>query len=614
MSNAIVWLLVAMIIAGSGMFIGFGIWRTYDITQDMKRERTLQNDVRVVIKELQDLFMVIGDVDLPTSCTVFVGDLEQPNQYKDSEFRLVSSEDEEGTSLQFVAALIESDSTTVLGMRNTSGVLAYLNDISEQESVFQDGSFKILHVADTDKELRFDLSNFTPQTTHTLAFQAKSGTIAYLSDIPTFTTAFSDAEFEVFGILNPTKAMRFDVSGVAPDNPRVLKAQNFSGTVAYKSDVPWEEGIYDDGEFAIHDSNDTDRQAVFNLDDVSSLSLIEIAVQSRSGEIGYISDAAPPVTVDITSDRLFPTIGDDGFSSFQDGGVTTIQIWMCGGGGGGSTQGGDGGVYGAGGGGGGGIDGLIIRNVSERFTHFDITLGDGGLTTRSSSFSGEVLDMIGGDGGTTTLESLNVSPEIEPFQLQAFGGGGGSFLSVQHRYEYGGCGGGVAGSPTVGLATSGGTSEPGEAGTFGGVPGVCGDRQGSELIRNSPFRFPWRGGTHGSQITSLWYRDDCTPTTCPTLNARCTIFYCPSGSVDGGGLGGGQREVSVESGVFSSGGAGGMFGPGGSPDAPDAPDNSCAGGGSANFDSPDAVTTGDGITSTTGRGGSGRVVIRYWTI
>lgn len=615
-TNALIWFLVGTAAVGGALFIGLGTWRTYSIIQKNNEVKSTQTSLLMLVQEFQDLLQIARSVSVPSSCTVFVGNLEQPNQYNEVEFRIASASDpSNNTKLQFDTSLLDAGFNIVLAIQNRSDEIAYLSDITEQQSVFRDGSFRIFHVNDATKELRFDLGSYDPETTHVVAFQAKSGIIAYLSDIPIFNTAFSDAEFTVRGVLDPSKRMMFDVSAVSLDTTQVLRVQNVSGTVAYDTDFPWEEGVYNDGAFAIHSANDTDRELVFNLASISTSSLIEMSIQSRSGEVGYLADTSPPVTVDITADRIFPDVGIEGFSTFAEGGIKTVQIWMCGAGGNGaavcdpSHQPPAGPTiattFAIGGGAGGGIDGLVIRNVAERYLNFTVGIGQPGSGGAFFSTS------INGDhGGSTSITMHPIDSEDQKMVLIGEGGRGGSSFSFVGIW--GGFGGDAGWGTFTPSTSSPGviTTSPQPPGRVFGVEGAAGIKSGNIPV-DGKIRLPWRGGAHGSYRREhgsiCTAEDECTPSSAIGGGYRGAISF--SDGPNGVGPGG-----SHSCNGYLAFGGGGLFGQGGScfvDPSGDAAPNTCAGGGTPSGPSPGC---GSVTAPIFGIGGSGRVMLRYWVI
>lgn len=585
--------MVVTAISGGGVFIGLGTWKTYDITQQNKETKTLKTSVLMVIQELQDLNDLVNTIEPPDSCSVYVGNLEQPNQYKDDQFLIFSSDDEDHTIMRLNAGLIDPGVTAMLNIQNVSGEVAYVLDITEQQSVLLDGEFRIVHVNDNSKELRFALGAFDPDVVRTMSIQAKNGKIAYLSNIPVFTTSFSDAEFMIRGVLDPGKTMTLDISSIAQDTTQTLIIQNVSGIVAYDTDKPWEEGVYNDGNFAVHSVNDTNRQLKFDLGSVSTSSLIEMGVQSISGRVGYLSDVENSVTVDITGDRVFPDAGIEGFSTFQEGGIHTIQLWMCGAGGSGfakRTPNDAPGVFAVGGGAGGAISGLVLNNVSDHFHSFTIEIGE-----PTTDFVGTIDNANGGKGEPTQLIAHPISSFVEQMILFA-DGGEAEYQSLQTGF-FGGRGGGVGwgvNSTTIIVEGSSGVWNP------------------VNQAINTTYRLPWIGGAHGSQQAPVH----------PFSQERTGQLQLNASSTPGGGYRGSNTFDDVPGGaplddshncdgVLAFGG-GGLFGRGGScyvDISGNAAPNTCAGGGTS------PGTTGTRNTDVErGLGGSGRVMLRYWTI
>lgn len=591
----ILWLLVATAVAGSSVFVWVGSQTTLDVAAQLKKNKQLVVELNKLHAEFQDVQTVAQDVTVPPKCTVFVGDLEQPNQYPEHEFVLTSSTDPD-SQITFDLSALASDAFVTLHVQNTSGEVAYLSDVEGQTSTFHDDTFRVFHVDDSDKRLAFDLSALTNGAERYWEIQADSGIVAYLTDLVTFTTSFSDAEFVIVGAVDDTRKLTFDLSGLAPDTTRVLTVQNTSGTVAYESDAAAEIGVHVDDVFTIFAADNPDKQIQFLLDGLSSQSNIELKVQDRSGTIGYVQDAPTRHVVTILTDRFFPDAANEGGDTLEEVGIDTIRLTMCGAGGAGFSRAiNDDSGFSAGGGAGGGVLGLLLTNLTTYYEKFDIRVGTG---------SGNVLldctQPENTDAGNTRFISVPRNNSVNPndMEINILGERGecgrDATLPGQFVSSYGARGGRVIAN--VGLY-----------GYTKTVPTRLGHINTGP--KHALFHGPWFSGGHGS----MWRTRD-------SLN-RCTWDHaeCRASDMIGAGNGGsnghnqddGDNEVQE-----ASEGAGGLFGPG--LQDPDPTDDAfdCAPGGNQPTCAGGASRPGNTqLVNDDSKcpGGRGVVMIEYWT-
>jgi hypothetical protein len=255
--------------------------------------------------------------------------------------------------------------------------------------------------------------------------------------------------------------------------------------------------------------------------------------------------------------HTFLTAGSDEFNITSLDPNAVFEILLVGGGGGGGS-----GAKAAGGGGGGGV----IHNTSFKFPSvgkYDITVGTGALVVAKGSDSKIVgpsvnLIAIGGGSGGDGEGGIYRGPAGNP---GGCGGGGGIRSDV-----------GPGGLGTVGQGTRGGSARNGNwiAGGGGGgslSAGFAGSGSSGSTI----------GGNGG--------------------NGKLIDISCTAKRYGGGGGGSGENNGS-SGGTPGTGGLGGG-GRGGNPGVAGTA-NTGGGGG------------GGGVSGTT-RGGSGIVIIRYWS-
>lgn len=605
-------LLTVVIVAaavGTGAFVGVGTWR---VVHDVAPLADLKDGARVLNANatalLEDAQLIIP----PDNCTVYVGNQTQPDEYPSDEFFVFSGGDSD-LQIDFDTSQLTEGATVFLQPQNTSGVVAYTEDVEGDFTTFLDSVFTLFNAADNDKEVRFGLDGLAPQSTVTLSPQATSGTIAYLSDVPAQVTEFADDEFtlETFQSGDGTAAM-LDASALTANTTRVLTAQDADGTITYLANVTALVPVMLDSTLLIyHDASPTSK-ARFDLEGVPNATDVTLAFQDRSGTIAYRDDIPSIVftEVDITESGTFPDVDREGFVTLQEGSVVQIEITMCGGGGagvGGCAAGGanDTRFQVGGGGAGGAIEGFLLRNVSDLYESLVITIGERGVAEPAPTVEGDHVTFEGGQGGNTVVEALRITPLADPLELVAYGGqrGLGATGTEPDATYYGGCGGGSGGRVPLDPASI----EPAPGGDTGGVAGACGDAAGFAPVAPS-VRYPWRAGGHGSErranvdpveggggYTVTYY-------VCEEANS------CGSSSMLNGGRGGHASDSST---TWVAGGGGGLFGPGGTPGSPNAGANTCAGGGVGDIGQPFPECSVE--THRTGAGGSGRVLLRYWT-
>lgn len=421
-------------------------------------------------------------------------------------------------------------------------------------SVFQDDTFAVQNVVDNTKEVMLNCSGISTVTTRTMSIQDASGTIAYLSDIPTFPTTFLDDAFTVINALDNSKEVMLNCSQIATGATRVMTVQDADGTIAYLSDLANTTGPpFADDEFTVFAASALASQTELDVSGVSANTTIVMTVQNRDGVIAYLSDILQVVEIFVNTSRSFPDVGNEGVANLTAlGDLTHIEITLCGagGGGGGTTDGGPG----AGGGGGSAIENFLILEPDDKFSVFNVTIGVGGTAAVGMG--------DGGNGGNTMVEGISSTGFF--VELTGYGGGGG---------EAGGNTGGGAGGGGGGAATD---VTPGVAGTLGGLVGGSGavDDTGPDATRGA-FKLPWRSGSGGGAGDNFLT---------PVFSAAAW-----------------QGGFAVNTAASIPEGAASMFGPGGTASGGSSvTPGLCAGGGGAG--APAAQDGGDGV-----------VVFRYYT-
>lgn len=596
-------LVVVSAAIGTGAFVGVGTWRVvHDIAPlaDVKAESiALRANVTDLLEDAQ---LIIP----PDNCTVFVGNQTQPDEFPSDEFFIYSGGDS-ALQVDFNTSALNSGATVFVQLQNTSGVLAYTEDVAQDIATFVASVFTIFNAAEATKEVQFDLDAIANGTTVVLAPPDGDCTIAYLADIPAQIVEFADDEYvlQTWQSGDDTTAT-FDASAITSGATRVLTVPDKDGTVAYLGNVAALGATMLDGTLRIYHAAQPSSKTRFDLGDLTAPSTRTLAFQDRSGTIALLEEV-PDITfteVDITASGTFPDVGREGFVTFQEGKIIQVEITMCGGGGagvGGCASNGSGNArFQVGGGGAGGaIQGFVLRDVSEFYERFDITIGERGVATAGPTVEENHITFTGGQGGDTIVEAQRLTPLVDPVTLVAYGGqrGLGATGTAPTATYYGGCSAGSAGQTPLDPTDI----EPAPGGEFGGVPGVCGDAVGHDPVRGS-LRYPWLAGGHGSERRALIEGGN------PPVYYVCEEENtCGSSNMVNGGEGGHPASSST---AWVAGGGGGLFGAGGTPAAPDAGLNTCAGGGVLNVGQPFPDCLSE--THRTGRGGSGRVTIRYW--
>ena len=111
-------------------------------------------------------------------------------------------------------------------IQDASGTVAYLSDV--ESGMFADNVFAVQHFADATRQVMFDLVSISPSTTQTLTIQDASGTIAYLSDLP---TTFVDSTFAILRAGSPTRRAEFEVDGISPVTTRTYEFPDLDGSL-----------------------------------------------------------------------------------------------------------------------------------------------------------------------------------------------------------------------------------------------------------------------------------------------------------------------------------------------------------------------------------------------
>lgn len=111
-----------------GGLLGVGIWRFVEESRDRNDKL---DELRSLTEDIEDLIDVVLNITVPANCTVFVGNLTQPNMYPDDEFLIFGGMDPT-REMQFNATGISTATTQILTIQNTSGVVVRDLTVSNQ--------------------------------------------------------------------------------------------------------------------------------------------------------------------------------------------------------------------------------------------------------------------------------------------------------------------------------------------------------------------------------------------------------------------------------------------------------------------------------------------------
>lgn len=551
--------LAAMAAITIASVVTLGIFLVNTLSQEGKPAETMA----IAQSLVQAVQQAINSVP-PVPVCVTTGNVDIGSTFPDTLFSVYKSNDITAKIRFDLSALEANTSSDVvvtirdqnLNVNPEGGTIAYISDIpAVPRTAFSETVFGMRNTNVDSKLMRFDLNGLwinAPLQTQTLSVQTVSGVVAYLSDITQFG-GFLDDVFTIFHDGDPRRQVMFDASGVSSDSTVHLKIQDTSGTIILLAQTVAEVPPFADDVFRLQKSSDNDAQLRFNLDNVIPDVPVTAHIRDTSGTIAYLSDTREFVEVWINTTRDFPDSGVEGVGTLAElGAITYLDISLCGGGGGGGAFVSP--YIGAGGGSGSGHELFPIHDPHNRFSHFTITIGQGG--------SGNADDH-GSNGGRTRI----VGNSADGFYLDLSGwGGGGGGKGTGLNAKGGSGGGGGGGATTVDDGVGGTINSRGPAGPVGSFAGGLGGRvndQPSDGASGALSRSWHAGGGGGAQ----------------NGNGAAWLHGIPSHPCPGGGCG-----------------ADGMFGLGGTPDSPDG--GPCAGG-------------GRGPASGGGRGGDGRVLIRY---
>lgn len=482
---------VAMIYLGS--MIGIGIWRFTDQEAARRHNNNLINQLNT---DIDDLINFVENITLPNNCSFDTSNITQPTKFSDEAFRIFGDLDPT-KEMAFNASGIPGVTLRILTLQNVSGTVAYLSDVISQSTTFLDNAFAVQRFDSTTRQVMFDLSGLSLSTTRILTIQDASGTIAYLTDIPIQPSVFLDDAFGVVNLIDDSKQVMLNCSGIAPFTSQVMSVQDKNGTIAYLSDIT--SGVlppFSDDVFIVYLAGNPSARTQLQISGLSANTTVVMSVQDASGVIAYLGDILQIVEVLVTTNRNFPDVGNEGVATLAElGDLSHIEISLCGGGGSGGATG-DAGA-GGGGGSGGGFENFMILEPDDKFTHFEVAPGFGGITPGFGVFPTS--------GNETTV--LGVSASGFTLQLIGYGGGGGASSSGSFGgspARTGGAGGGGGGN--------GASGTPGIAGVLGGLPGGAG---GSFLtgpfscvgnltfgVRGG-FKLPWRSGGGGGRSSTV---------------------------------------------------------------------------------------------------------------
>lgn len=552
-------------------WIGIGVWRFWQESHDRSDKLS---DLRSATMDIEDLISQVLNITIPNNCTVVVQNFTQPNRYPDDQFLLFDGDDPTA-EVQYNASRLGIGQTVFLTSQNVSGTVAYLADIAAQFSTFQDDTFAVINDPDNAKVMMLNVASVSTSTTRTMTIQDANGTIAYLSDIPTFGSVFLDNAFTVIDDVDNSKRMMLNCSLISSSTTRVMTVQNRNGIIAYLSDLVNATGPpFSDSEFMVYADGDPSARTQLNLSSISTSSQIVMTVQNKNGIIAYLADIIQVVEVVVNVSRTFPDPGFEGTSTLTGlGDLTHIELTFCGGGGGGCSPNIIESELGGGGGSGSGVVDFTIIEPNSKFDSFNITLGEGGQNVTDAQ--GPIK---GHRGNTTTVTGVSSTGFF--FELNGYGGEGGlCFTGLNSSIRQSGGGGGGNGGPAFFL-------NGGAAGSLGGVVGSDGTQSTGSFVAcggdrpfDALFKFPWFGGAGG-------------------FTAEHGGFNCGVNNTDKGFQGGGAWQGDVASGGPS------IFGPS-----------------NLNYESNPVIAApcagagySSGLNSGSSFGGDGQAVIRYYVL
>ena len=164
-------------------------------------------------------------------------------------------------------------------------VLFAVTNLDPNTTLFFDSNFAIFDDTNITRQMMFDCSGISVVTTRIMTVQDASGTIAYLSDIP---TVFLDNVFAVQNAVDPSKQVMLSVAGVSAATIRTLSIQDASGTIAYLSDFPTT--FFDDVFAILHQANPSQR-AAFDASAISLATTRTFTTPNVNGILGLTSGA-----------------------------------------------------------------------------------------------------------------------------------------------------------------------------------------------------------------------------------------------------------------------------------------------------------------------------------
>lgn len=471
-----------------GGFIGVGIWR---FATESYEWRDKLHDLRNIEGEIQDLIDEILNFTVPSNCT-FSSNETQPYEYPDATFRIFDDTDPTAR-FGFNDSLISSSTTQLLTSQNVSGQVLLLEELDGLGTTFLDSLFAVQNVVNNTREVMFDLSGVTAGETSVLTIPDASGVIALLTDIPVFPSVFLDSNFTIVGSGDPSKAMMLNCSLISSATTRVLTVQDRDCTVAYLHNIGNATGPpFSDAIFEVYADLAPSAVTQFDLSVISTATTISMTVQDRGGVIAYLSNIVQIVEVFVNTSRTFPDVAFEGVSTLSElGYLTHIEITLCGGGGAAYGDGGDG-KFGGSGGSSSAIKDFFILTPNGKFDQFNCTVGAGGD-------SGGIADP---GNNTIVLGDSSTGFFVE---LIAYGGGVGTKGALVNPNRGGGGGGGGSGGIPLN------NSVPGIAGDLGGVEGGIGSVDGSVpdcYPGNGKFKAPWWSGFGGSSADTSCVADN----------------------------------------------------------------------------------------------------------
>ncbi len=170
---------------------------------------------------------------------------------------------------------------------DTKDALAFLQEQFDN-ATFSDGNFTIFHELDPTREFCFNAGNISTDTKRNLTVQNADGIIAYLADIPVITGVFLDTVFTVQNAVDPSKELMFNLSMITANTTRIYEWPNQDGVVALLSDVVLllnNATEFLDSSFAILNDPDMSKRATFDASGIMTSTTKVYAFPNLNGTL-----------------------------------------------------------------------------------------------------------------------------------------------------------------------------------------------------------------------------------------------------------------------------------------------------------------------------------------